>query len=76
MITKDEEDCLSKINPNKKTLIKPLNPKAKRVGKSIVSKIKKALPNLEVIFIGATALEIAGQNDIDVYVLSSHKYFN
>lgn len=76
MITKDEENYLSKINPNKKALIKPFDLKAKRVGKSIVSKIKKSLPNLKVIFMGATALEIAGQNDIDIYILSNLKNFN
>ncbi|MEM4270935.1 MAG: GrpB family protein [Candidatus Pacearchaeota archaeon] len=76
MLTKDELAYLSKIPKNKKVSVRTFDPQAKKVGNSIVSKIKKALSNLEVLFMGATALEIAGQNDIDIYVLSKSKDFN
>lgn len=76
MLTKDELDYLSKIPKNKKVSVKPFDPQAKKVGDSIVSKIKKALPSLEVLFMGATALGTAGQNDIDLYVLVDSKDFD
>jgi len=76
MLTKDEKDYLAKIPASKKVSIKPFDPQAKRAGDSIVSKIKKTLPDLEVLFMGATALEIAGQNDIDIYVLAKQKDFD
>jgi GrpB-like predicted nucleotidyltransferase (UPF0157 family) len=75
MLTKDELDYLSKIPRNKKVSVKPFDPQARRVGDLIVSKIKKALSDLEVLFMGATALEIAGQNDIDIYMLSEPSKF-
>lgn len=76
MLTNDEENYLAKINTNKKVSILPFDPKAKETGESIVSKIKKGLPNLEVLFMGASALGIAGQNDIDIYALSNPKDFH
>jgi inorganic pyrophosphatase len=75
MLTKDERNYLKKIPASKKVYIKPFNPKAKAVGKSIIAKIKKVLPKSKILFMGATALGIAGQNDIDIYVLSSREKF-
>lgn len=71
MLTKDEKDFLAKIPVSKKVEIKQFNSQAKKVGELVVSKIKKKLPNLKVLFMGAIALGIAGQNDIDIYVLSA-----
>ena len=70
MITQDEKNFLKTIPVSKKVSVKPFDPKAKTVGNSILSKIKREFPDLEVLFMGATALEIAGQNDIDIYALS------
>lgn len=75
MLTKDEKDYLKKIPASKKASIKPFDQQAKKVGDSVVSKIKKALPKVKVLFMGSTALGIAGQNDIDIYVLSEPKDF-
>lgn len=76
MITKDEKDYLSKIDPSRKVAIYPFDPKAKRVGESIVAKIKKALPKSKVLFMGAAALGIGGQNDVDIYVLAKQVEFD
>lgn len=76
MLTKDEKDYLKKIPASKKASIKPFDQQAKKVGDSVVSKIKKALPKVKVLFMGSTALGIAGQNDIDIYVLSEPKDFD
>src|SRR3989304_4373894 len=76
MLTKNELDYLSKIPGNKIVFVKPFDPKAKRTGDIIVSKINKVLPNHDVLFMGATVLGIAGQNDIDIYVLDKPKNFS
>jgi len=70
MLTKNQENYLKTIPEQKIIEVKPFNPKAKEVGESIVRSIKNKLPNTEVLFMGATALGIAGQNDIDLNVLS------
>lgn len=76
MLTKDEKDYLSKINPKKKVSIHPFYPEAKTLGESIVKKIKNHFPDLEVLVMGSVALKIAGQKDIDIYALANPKDFN
>jgi len=76
MLTKYEEDFLKKIPISKKASVKPFNPKAKDTGDLLVKRIKEKLPGVKILFMGATALGIAGQNDIDIYVLSNSKNFH
>lgn len=76
MLTADEEKYLSKIPSSKKVCVKPFDPKAKKVGKKIIIKIKSEFPNLKILFMGATALVIAGQNDIDIYMLCRPQDFD
>lgn len=76
MLTKDEINYLSKIDPTQKATVLPFDPKAKSAGDTLVKKIKNKLPKVEILFMGATALEIAGQNDIDIYVLSKPSDFD
>lgn len=76
MLTKDEKNYLAKIPNDKIVSIRPFDPKARKVGDGIVRRIKKEFPKLNILFMGATALGIAGQNDIDIYVLSSQQDFN
>ncbi len=75
MLTKEEKDYLSKINPNKKVSIYPFDPKGKALGETIVKQIKNHFPNLEVLFMGSVALGISGQKDIDIYALAYPKDF-
>jgi len=75
MITSEQEEYLKTIPAKKTVSIKPFDPKLKAAGESIVSKITKVLPQVKVMFIGAAALEIAGQSDIDVYIISQPKNF-
>lgn len=75
MFAKDEKAYLSKIPASKKVSIKPFDKKAKNAGNAVVSKIRRKLQTPEVLFMGATALEIAGQNDIDIYVLDNPSNF-
>ena len=76
MLTKNQENYLRTIPEQKIIEVKPFNPKAKEVGDSIVWSIKNKLPNMEVLFMSATALGIAGQNDIDLNVLSKPSEYN
>ena len=71
MLTPNQQNYLATIPQEKIAHIKPFNPRVKKVGEMLVSKIKTLLPELEVVFIGATALGIAGQNDIDLNILST-----
>lgn len=75
MLTQDEENYLAKIDPTKKVIILAFDPKAKETGNLIVERIRDKLPTALVLFMGATALGIAGQNDIDIYVLSESSKF-
>jgi len=76
MLTKDEKKYLAKISASKRASVKPFDPKAKETGDLIVKKIEEKLPTARVLFMGATALRIAGQDDIDIYVLAKQKNFD
>lgn len=76
MLTKEEKDYLSKIDPNRKISIYPFDPKGKKLGEEIAKQIKNHFPNLEVLFMGSVALEISGQKDIDIYALAIPEDFD
>lgn len=73
MLTKEEKDYLSKIDPGRKVSIHPFDQNGKALGEAVVKQIKNYFPNLEVLFMGSVALGISGQKDIDVYVLAKPK---
>jgi len=75
MLTWDEEDFLRKIPKDKKVYIKPYNKLVSRTAQSLIKQVQKALPQLQVSHMGASALEISGQNDIDVYIFSKSDDF-
>jgi len=75
MLTKDEKDYLSKVDPSRKVSIHPFDPKGKALGESIVKQIKNHSPDLEVLFMGSVALGIVGQKDIDIYALADLEDF-
>lgn len=70
MLTSDEEDYLRKIPSDKKVNIKPFSKLVHKTAHSLIGQIQEALPGLQVRHMGASALEISGQNDIDIYVFS------
>lgn len=77
MLTKGEEKYLKTIPEDKMANVKPFDPKVRDTGNSIVENIKNKMPELEVLFMGASALGIAGQNDIDINILSTpNEYTN
>ncbi len=71
MLTSNQEKYLLTIPEDKKISIQPFDPKVKETGLQIVKEIENKLPQLNVHFGGASALGIAGQNDIDLNALSS-----
>ena len=70
MITESQEKYLA-TRPDKSVYIKPFDPKARETGNQLVSELRNLLPGLIVHFAGAAALGIAGQNDIDINILST-----
>lgn len=75
MLTKAEKNYLQKIEPKKIVKIYPFSTKGKQLGKSIVAKIRNEFPGVKILFMGSTALEIQGQKDIDIYVISKFQDF-
>jgi GrpB-like predicted nucleotidyltransferase (UPF0157 family) len=70
MLTAEQEKYLLTIPPEKIARVRPFDPKVQEAAREIIEQIKKALPELTVLFMGASALGIAGQNDIDLNILS------
>ena len=71
MLTPNQEKYLLTIPEDKVAIIKPFDPSVKETARAIIRQIKNEMPNLEVFFGGASALGIAGQNDIDLNLLST-----
>ncbi|MDP3994851.1 MAG: GrpB family protein [bacterium] len=76
MLTKDEKDSLSKIPKNKKVKIITYNTEVTRMAKKIIVSIKTVYPNINIEHMGASALKISGQNDIDIYAFSDSSDFD
>lgn len=76
MLTPNQEKYLLTIPENKRVKIFPYNPKVEIIAEEIIKKIHEIYPQLEVAHIGAAALEIAGQNDLDINILSKPKDYD
>lgn len=70
MITDSEKNYLSKIPDDKEIVVNTFDPNVKKTADEIIGSLSNSLPNLEIVFVGASALGIAGQNDIDINILS------
>lgn len=75
MLTPNQEKYLLTIPADKIVTIKPFDPKSIHVAIAITSQIKNLYPNLDVLFLGASALGISGQGDLDIYVCCSPDEF-
>ncbi|MDP3918130.1 MAG: GrpB family protein [Candidatus Woesebacteria bacterium] len=76
MLTKDEKDFLNKIPRDKIVNVSPFDNRITRTVNEIVASINKIFPDLEIKHMGASALKISGQNDIDIYAFSKPSDFN
>lgn len=75
MLIPDEIDYLNKIPADKKVNIHPFDPKVAGVAEDLIHSISNIFPDLEVKHMGASAIGISGQNDIDIYAFSEPKDF-
>ena len=71
MLTEDQEKYLETIPEDKGVIVQDFNLAAKKTAREITDRIKAAGIKSEVWNISSSELEIAGQNDIDINVLSS-----
>lgn len=71
MLTPNQEKYLLTIPAGKIARIVPYNPKIREAMRAIEDEIRKVIPDLEIVSNGSSALGIAGQNDIDMQLLSS-----
>jgi len=69
MITELQEKYLAS-RPEKRVFIKPFDIKAKETGLVLVKELQELFPDLIIHFGGAAAIGIAGQNDVDINILS------
>lgn len=76
MIKESQENYLASLPDGKVIEVKPFDPRAQEAGKKILTEIHEALPDLPLQFGGAAALGIAGQNDIDILMLSTPSEFD
>ena len=61
---------------DKKVVIQPYDPEITKVGEMLVNNIKTLLPEMPAYYIGSSALRIAGQRDIDIYIACPPEHFS
>ena len=66
MLTEGQIKYLATIPNNQTMTVKPFNSKGLAIANQIISDIKAAEPDLEVVCLGSLPLKIAGQEDIDI----------
>ena len=75
MLTEAQKKYLETIPEDKIAEIKPWDSKTKEIAFKLMLKIKSVVPVLEIFYGGASALEISGQNDIDITIKCPTKDF-
>ena len=76
MLTKDQKRYLEKIPASKRVKIYLFDKKVQKIAENIIQSVKEIYPDLKVVYMGASALGIAGQKDLDIYAFSEPKDFN
>lgn len=64
-------EYLDPLKAKRRVMIHRYRNEISQIAKKIIKKIHSAIPRADVRFIGASALKISGQNDIDIWVLVS-----
>ncbi len=70
MLTEAQKKYLETLPTGKIVHIKPWDPKAREVAYRLIQAIKNSDSEVDVIYIGASALGVAGMNDIDFTITS------
>lgn len=76
MLNQNQLKFIKNIPIGKKVTFQPYDPEIKIIANDIINKIKKVLPKANIKFMGASALGISGQNDIDIYILEKPEMYN
>ncbi len=76
MISQDEQNYINTIPENKTVVVSPFDKKAFEIADKVVMRVNDKIRNLEVVHMGALALGISGQNDIDIYALAAAESFH
>lgn len=71
MLKESQQKYLDSLPDGKTIEVKPFDPRVREVAEEIMAELREDLPELPVHFGGAAALGLAGQNDIDILVLST-----
>ena len=75
MLTQDQKKYLLTIPENQKLKYGHYDPKSTQIASDFIDNIKDVLPEADVRFMGASALRISGQGDIDIYIFANPKKF-
>lgn len=76
MLTDKQERYLQTIPEDKVIRIKFFDSRLTNIAKEIIYQVHSIHPDLEVLFLGAAALGIPGQGDLDLYICSSRTDFD
>lgn len=76
MLTENQQKYLSTIPESKIVSINPYSEDISVIATETIDKIKVIVPELTVLYIGASALKISGQNDIDINILTDKSEFD
>ena len=71
MLTQNQEGYLKTVPEDRIAKIVPFDPATQTTAQEIISEIKEVLPDAEIFYIGSSKLGIAGENDIDMTVMSN-----
>jgi GrpB-like predicted nucleotidyltransferase (UPF0157 family) len=75
MLTTEQENFLQTL-PDDPIKVNPWDPNTHKIAGGLIAQIKNAFPELEILYTGASALKIAGKNDIDISVLDEIENFD
>ena len=71
MLTPGQEKYLSTFSDAESVEIRPFNPLAREIGNTLIKQIQNVLPATEIYYIGSSVFGIAGENDVDISMVSS-----
>src|SRR4051812_41510271 len=72
MLTEGQKNYLEKLSierAHNPISIRPFDTRIPALAENVINQICEMLPQADVRFMGASALGISGQNDIDIYIL-------
>ena len=72
MLTEGQKDYLNKLTPERAgeiINISPYNPKTEIISNKVTDRIRQIIPEADIRYMGASALKISGQNDVDIYII-------